>query len=389
MTTLPPTYRLRVWWTLRPLAWFLLALAPVACGSAEGPSQPLASFGPDPVPEPVDLSAEWRRSTPAAEGFDTAALAAGFRGAADEVDNLRALLVVRRGRLVREAYFAPAHVDSAMDMRSVTKSVSAMLVGLAADRGLVRTDDFLTEWIKHESLRGDHDSIRVRHLLTMTSGMAWSDETDFGPWVRSGRPVGYVLDREVVAAPGQRFIYNTGASHLLSRIVGRAAGEPTRDFAERLLLGPLGIGNYRWGVMQDGFVAGGVGLALRARDAAKIGQLLLQGGRSGTAQILSEAWVTEQTEPAITLGLVAGVLRAGGYGFQTWHDNDGGGPGVHSFLLWGYGGQFVSIVPDRQLVVVTQAHWWGIGYEAALTQATTLARVVLRPVIDAALPVVR
>ena len=361
----------------------------VACGDSVAPSDPGdLGIGPDPVSAPVDLSRAWAMSTPEAQGFDRDLLAAAFADADEAVPNIRALLAVRNGRLVAEAYFGGMHRDSAFDMRSVTKTVTALLVGLASDRGLVDPDDLMTDRLPHPSRRSEHDGIRVRDLLTMTSGIQWSDEEDFGPWVRSGRPVGYVLDLPIVAPPGRRFIYNTGGSHLLTVIVQNVVEGSALELAERELLGPLGIGNKRWPVMQDSVIVGGAALALRPRDAAKLGQLLLQGGRSGSRQIVSRAWVETQIGQLVALGDLGYVLRDAGYGYQTWSDRQGGGDGVSAFVMWGYGGQFVWVVPDRQLVVVAQTHWRGTG-DHDRRQADAVADLIVHRVIEAALPIRR
>ena len=365
-----------------------VAAALAACGNPATPVDPGdVGTGPDPVPAPVDLSRAWAASTPEAQGFDPESLGSAFADAPGAVPNIRALIAVRNGRLVEEAYFGGMHRDSAFDMRSVTKTVTALLVGLASDRGLVDPDDLMTDWLPHPSRRSEHGGIRVRDLLTMTSGMQWSDEEDFGPWVRSGRPVGYVLDLPIVAPPGRRFIYNTGGSHLLTVIVENAVDGSALAFAERELLGPLGIDDKRWPVMQDSVIVGGAALALRARDAAKLGQLLLQGGRSGARQIISRAWVEAQTRRLVEVGDIGYVLRDAGYGYQTWRDRRGGGD-VSAFVMWGYGGQFVWVVPDRQLVVVAQTHWRGTGDHDG-RQAGAVADLTVRRVVEAARPIRR
>jgi len=140
--------------------------------------------------------------------------------------------------------------------------------------------------------------------------------------------------------------------------------------------------------MQDSVIVGGAALALRARDAAKLGQLLLQGGRSGSRQIVSRAWVEAQIGQLVALGDLGYVLRDAGYGYQTWSDRQGGGDGVSAFVMWGYGGQFVWVVPHRQLVVVAQTHWRGTG-DHDRRQADAVADLIVHRVIEAALPIRR
>jgi CubicO group peptidase (beta-lactamase class C family) len=356
----------------RPALLALLAavVALAACRDAAGPT-----LGP------VDLSAPLAASSPAAEGFDAAALDAAFELAAG-IENLRALVVVRNGRLVREAYFNGTDAGSFLDMRSVTKTVTALVMGIAADSGYLDVDDAMADWLAGYALRPAHDGIRLGHLLTMTSGIRWSDQEDFGPWALSGIWVDYVLDLPVVAPPGDAFIYNTGGSHLLSVITGRAAGRSMYDLALDRLLAPLGVGDpdFLWWVLGPD-PAGGAGFAPRARDAAKIGQLLLQRGRSGHRQVISEAWIDEVTTPHYVFGgSIGGVLDHGAYGYQLWLDT-----GPEQWVAWGFGGQFIWVVPSKELVVVTASHWGEIGYDGAAAQARANAALIRDHVIPAAL----
>ncbi len=351
--------------SLRLAVLFVAAVLLAACGDAAGPSF-----------QPIDLASPWEISNPAAEGFDVAALDSAFSEAAG-IENLRALVVVRNGRLVRDAYFHGTAPDSFLDMRSVTKTVTALMVGIAADSGYLTIDDAMADWLADRAVRPAHDGIRLRHLLTMTSGIQWTDQENFGPWVLSGEPVDYVLDLPVVAEPGARFIYNTGTSHLLGVIVGRAAGRSMYDLTLDRMLLPLGIGDadFRWWVLGADPV-GGAGFSPRARDAAKIGQLILQDGRSGDRQVVSAAWVDAVTTRQFEFGgPVNGVLEQGAYGYQLWLDRD-----PEQWIAWGYGGQFIWMVPSERLVVVTASHWVGIGYDNAAVQARTNAALIKRVV---------
>ncbi len=128
--------------------------------------------------------------------------------------------------------------------------------------------------------------------------------------------------------------------------------------------------NWRWPVFDNGDPVGGAALTLHAVDAARIGQLLLQRGRSGGQQIVAEAWVDEQTRTHITLGNT-GLMRNGGYGYQTWTD----ATSPRSIVAIGYGGQFVWVVPEQNLVVVAIAHWRGVN-DYDFHQSSALASLV-------------
>ncbi|MGH7468324.1 MAG: serine hydrolase domain-containing protein [Longimicrobiales bacterium] len=197
---------------LRRLLW-LAPLILCACSDAAGPNRA----------EPIDVAAPWVTSSASAQGFNENALNAAYARAAT-VENIRALVVLRNGRMVREAYFNGATTDSAFDLRSVTKTVMALIVGLASERGLLTVDDPIARWLPADLLRPEQQAIRIRHMLTMTSGIQWSDQANFNPGALSGRPVAYVLELPVVATPGSRFIYNSGGSHLLPRWWGARPG---------------------------------------------------------------------------------------------------------------------------------------------------------------------
>ena len=352
------------------------ALAPLLvvflAGCDDGPAAP-AGDGLH-----LDLAAPWVASSPAQEGFDLALLADAV-SRAEELDNLRALLVVRNGRLVTERYLRGTDRNTPLDVRSVTKTVTGLLVGMAADRNALDAEDPISRWLDAEDgLRPAHDAIRLRHLLTMTSGIEWSDAEHFVPWIQSGRPVGYVLDLPVVADPDTRFIYNTGGSHLLAVAVDSAMPGGLMSLAVDGLFRPLGMEDWRWPTL-DGVPVGGAGLALRARDLAKLGQLLLQEGRSGSTALVSPGWMEATVSPRVSVGTVGPVLRNGGYGYQLWTESDA----PEALVAWGYGGQFIWVIPERRLVLVAAHHWSGIGDDGSARQSAAVAEV-LHQVVAAA-----
>ena len=198
----------------------------------------------------------------------------------------------------------------------------------------------------------ERDSIRIKHLLAMTAGLYWDEwtypyddirNTHVG-LARSPDPVRYALELDVMAPPGTVFLYNSGMSITLGRIVNNATGLTVDSFAEQYLFGPLGITDYYWYSYPDGTFQTGGGLWLRPRDMAKFGLLYLNGGRWGDVQVLSEAWVNESVQQH-----APGV----GYGYQWWLGYYGvGGQVIEGYSARGRGGQYIFVLPERDLVAV-------------------------------------
>lgn len=342
----------------------LTVLLAFGCGSDE-------PTGPEvPLPGPVDLSLPWSVSTPSEEGIDPTALAEAV-DSAEALGFVRALLLIRNGRLVEESYFDNTTASTILDVHSVTKTVTALLVGMAVDDGVLDVDDFMVDRLPPDDVRPEHAPIRVRHLLTMTSGIEWSDEEDLRPWLQSGRPVGYVLDKPVVASPGERFIYSTGGSQLLSAILGGAVGGDVQAFADERLFEPLGITEGYW-LSTGGQLIGGAGLGLRARDMARLGQLVLQRGRSGGRSLVSEGWIDEAFSEQVVLEGLDGFLEGAGYGYQVWTER----AERRSWVMIGFGGQFVWMVPELDLVVVVASRWSTSDIEGSGAQTDALIPVI-------------
>lgn len=334
------------------------------CGEPSAPTPPPPPAAP-PTPDLLDDG--WPVASLAEAGIDPARIA----GLVNIISQGRfgvigALLIARDGRLVHESYFDQLTRDRLWTLQSVTKSVGSALIGIAVDRGLLALDQTLDELLSDRAAAFEADplkrTIRLIDLLTMEAGLQWDESTcaytspcnDNFRMNESADWVGYVLSRPVIEASGERFVYNSGLSNTLAAVLHQAVGEDPVAFARRELFTPLGIDTLFWYTNPnhpDALPHFGGGLALRARDLLKLGQLYLDRGVWQGRRILSEAWVTE-----------TGTVRAhpggtNGYGFQWWirpmETRAGHTPSPNDMVYgWGYGGQHVFVIAALRLVVV-------------------------------------
>jgi CubicO group peptidase (beta-lactamase class C family) len=322
----------------------LAAAASLACGQAP----------------PADVDPAERYPNAAAQGVDAAQLERARATLAGNRDS-RCLLVERNGVLVMEEYFGGAQPSSVHDVRSVTKSVTSILVGIALDRGVIRSLDVTVGESLDPVVPGLSAGVRavsLRDLLTMTSGLPWnelnSSVQDYGPWVNSPDPLRWILDKPLEAAPGQRWNYNTGASHVPSAILAEAAGQSTRTFAQTHLFGALGEQIGGWPVDPRGYHFGGHGIALSGRTLVKLGRLFLDGGVYQGRQVVSADWVRESTRQQASTG--GATLYGPGYGYFWWIGADPR-TGRPFYFAAGYGGQFIVNVPSANATIVATTEW--------------------------------
>jgi CubicO group peptidase (beta-lactamase class C family) len=268
---------------------------------------------------------------------------------ASSLPRLRSLLVSHRGQLVLERYFNGARAAQPVNIKSASKSVISALVGIAVSKGMIKSVDqpivdFFPELAKDPETR--KRDISVEDLLTMRSGLASTSGRGYGAWVQSRNWVQYVLRRALLDEPGTRVEYSTGSSHLLSAILTKAAKTSTWQFAQEELAKPLGFSLAKWPVDPQGIYFGGNEMLLTPRQMLRFGELYLNGGRVGDRQLIQQEWI-DKTQVG------RGQSRWGSdreYGYGFWIRDFAG---HRSYYAWGYGGQFIFIVPDRELVIVT------------------------------------
>lgn len=314
-------------------------------------------------------------STPEAEGMSGAALAeaAGMLASFPEA---RALLVARHAAVVFEQYFRGAQAETARNVKSVTKSVQSALAGLALEDGsLAGLDERISDILptnfpalpKDRDLSWDtwlmrSDSLRrqmtLRDLLTMRTGFQGTDmNADYtGVMAHAPDQVQFAAALPMEGPPGVDFRYNTASAMLLNGALAAATGQSPRVYAENRLFSPLGGRIHRWTTDQAGLETGGAELFLTARDMMRLGLLYLGRGEYQGKRILPTEWVDASlavhvTFPSPPQDPAAAILPgATGYGFMWWHRQ----AGAHAMsCAWGYGGQFICLVPALDLAVVT------------------------------------
>jgi CubicO group peptidase (beta-lactamase class C family) len=349
------------------------ALAVLLAGS-------LASCGGDGAPEPTEGS---RYPQAAAQGVDARALASASDALAAN-PYAHFLLLERHGVLVMEDYFNGSSATGAHDVRSVTKTVLSILIGIAIDQGLIRSvDETIGDYLAPvvPSLPPDKAAITIGQLLTMTSGIPWAElgtvEQDYFPFVSSPDPLLWILNRPLEHPPGQVWNYNTGACHILSAILTEATGSSARDFAQAELFGPLGEEAGPWLTDNSGYCYGGHGLALSGRTMIKLGRLFLDGGTSGGRLVVSERWVRESTTWRHDTG--EAIPWGSGYGYLWWIGQDARTRLTFQFAV-GYGGQFIFVVPERDTTIAAATEWSGVR------EADANFGLVLRTIVQTVLP---
>lgn len=332
---------------------------------------------------PASRDDGWVVAAPETVGLDGATLCAMVERLRTWPDiNIHSVIVARAGKLVFEQYFTGADerwgssigevkFDPATrhDLRSVSKSLTSLLVGLAIQRGKIGGIDepmvkFFPEYADLDT--PERRRITLRHLLTMSMGVAWDENIPYSNPANSEirmimAPDGerFALEQPIVAPPGRVYNYNGGATALLGAVVRKTTGQPLDQFAREALLTPLGISDFEWIGIPGKGPAAASGARMRPRDMLKLGQLVLSKGQWNGREIVPAAWIAESTAPHIT---GAGTFF---YGYQWWLGRTWQAEREVKWVAGvGLGGQRIFIVPDLDLVVVTTAGMYRSALQA-------------------------
>ncbi len=298
-------------------------------------------FTPAPVQKP------FARVTPESQGVSSAKVADFFNALRDDPTlDMHGVLVLKNGKMIAEGAFGAYDQSVWHITHSECKSITGLAVGLLVGEGKLHLDDrivdiFASRISKINQLT--HRNMTIRHLLTMTSGVTFNEagsvtETD---WVKC------FLESVVLKEPGSFFNYNSMNTYMLACAIKQVTGMGLVEYLKPRLFEPLGITNFFWETCPMGNEKGGWGLYILPEDIAKIGQMVLDGGRFEGKQIIAEDWIREQTtaheHPPKSLGNYD-------YGYQTWV-----GRNEKSFLFNGMFGQNVLGFFDSGILLVSNA----------------------------------
>lgn len=309
----------------------------------------IAGTADDQLQEAIWPTKAWPVSTPEEQGMQSGTLARLVETVGGYKQD--SLLIVRHGRIVLDAYYAPYQPNITHDLRSVTKSIVSTLTAIEIKQGLLDSVDHPVMDLFADKQIPNIDeakkAITVQHLLDMTSGFEWQeksytpDETIMRMYQAPDRTA-FVLSQPMSDAPGAKFYYNSGNPYVLSALINRKTGENALDFAKKELFGPLGITSARWGRPDaQGVIDGEAGLSLAPHDMARIGYLYLRNGMWDGTQIIPSSWVDQARE---------GKVQAT-FGFRyanLWWSL----PEKGAYMARGRHSQLILVLPKLDIVAV-------------------------------------
>jgi CubicO group peptidase (beta-lactamase class C family) len=327
------------------------------CGCIKPTAQQVSTYTP-----PVGL-ADGIYITKNYNRLDTAVLSKLHQQiASGTYGTINSVLIAQDNELIYEHYFNKFRREQLHTLQSATKSINSLLIGILIDQGKIKSvnekvANFFPEYPFTDSLQ---KSITIEHLLTMTSGVAWNEETidlkkreenDNLNMNDSKDYIQYFFSKPMDTPPGQNFVYNSGCSIVLGGIVERASGQTIEQFANQYLFSPLSISRYKWnGKSKKGQYHTGGGLHLSSRDLLKIGLLLENGGIWQGKRILSQKWIEQSFIAPYLTNRRNGFEEVYFYGYQWWKLKVKDKVDVISARGWG--GQRLFMVPDLKIVIV-------------------------------------
>ncbi len=287
------------------------------------------------------------RAAPESQGITSSAVLKFIEAVEQQAHEFHSFMLLRHGKVVAEGWWKPYVPELPHMLFSLSKSFTSTAVGLAVEEGLLSINDTVLSFFPDETPAEVNEhlaAMQVRHLLSMSTGQV--DDT-ITPMFEEphGNFTGAFFKIPVLHQPGTHFLYNTGATYMLSAIVQKLTGQKLIDYLTPRLFEPLGIEGAFWEESPQGINMGGFGLNIKTEDIARFGQLYLQKGMWEGQQLVPEAWVEEATSAQVSNGDGGASDWAQGYGYQFWRCRHDGYRGDGAF------GQYCVVIPEQDMVL--------------------------------------
>jgi CubicO group peptidase (beta-lactamase class C family) len=310
-----------------------------------------------------DLS-PWRYELPSKQGLNDSILFVMDNRVKEYVyDDVQSIIIVRDGALIFENYYQGASRNELLFLGNTSTSVISILVGIAIDKGFIKdVNEPIYKYYQGEKSGLENDvlkkQITIKNLLEMKSGISWNEaatsifnaSNDLNQMRSTPNWLEFLMNKEMEAAPGLRYSYNSGHGMILADVIARASGISFEEFAKDFLFDPLQIRDWNWLKDPSGKIAGGYGLSLTNMDIAKIGVMMVQNGEFGGKNLLSTNWIDESTAPRFTID------RFNNYSWLWWSFSSFSTfaavlPANDVYYAEGYDGQYLFVVPSQKMVV--------------------------------------
>ncbi len=307
--------------------------------------------------KPKDLGDGWKTNNLKSQSVDTTLIYKLFSQLKDRENKIHSVLLVKGNQIIIEEYLNGQIVDQKHDLRSATKSITSILMGIAIDKGFIDSiNDPISKYLKspipNKNLDQRKEKITIKHLLTMSTGLDCND------WDKKSKGredkiykkndwLQYFLNLPMINEPGEVSNYCTMGQILATEIISQASGMTIDKFAEQYLFNPLDINYVSWGhTSNKKIIPSGKRLYMTSRDMAKIGQLILNKGKWNEKQLISEKWIEESTTPKTKITEID-------YGYLWWNiPFKANGKMFVSKTATGNGGQYIMVLPELDIVAV-------------------------------------
>jgi len=271
-----------------------------------------------------------------------------FETAAKEQHRIKAVVVSLGGKTVFAKAFRGPSVDRTVNIKSVSKTVVATLLGVARQRSVIDSLDQTLGELAPELIPSGASariaSLTLQNLVTMQAGLERTSGRAYGVWVNSENWIHHVLSRPFVDEPGGRMLYSTGDTHVLGAVLSQLTGRSLYELANDWLGKPLGIKFAPWTRDPQGYYLGGNEMALSPLHLVKLGELYLANGVINGQKLLDTNWVQDAFTPR-----TRSVYSGDGYGYGWFLRQLADEPAAYAR---GYGGQVLHVLPNMSLAVV-------------------------------------